>query len=89
MMLNALIGNLSLSGGVFVGGGKFNGVSDGPRYNMNSFAGKVKPSGLSIARSKTAYEASEEYRDKIAGGQSLIQPKRRGIPLWQASLPNC
>lgn len=30
MMLNALIGNLSLSGGVFVGGGKFNGVSDGP-----------------------------------------------------------
>ncbi len=29
-MLNALIGNLSLSGGVFVGGGKFNGVSDGP-----------------------------------------------------------
>ncbi len=56
---------------------------------MNSFAGKVKPSGLSIARSKTAYKASEEYRDKIAGGQSLIQPKRHGIPLWQASLPNC
>ena len=25
MMLNALIGNLSLEGGVFVGGGKFNG----------------------------------------------------------------
>ena len=70
MMLNALIGNLSLEGGVFVGGGKFNGATDGPRYNMASFPGKVKPKGLSIARSKTAYESSEEYRDKVAAGRS-------------------
>ncbi|MGQ6186229.1 hypothetical protein ACUNGU_25040, partial [Serratia sp. IR-2025] len=27
MMLNVLIGNLSLAGGVFVGGGKFNGFA--------------------------------------------------------------
>lgn len=86
MMLNALIGNLSLSGGVFVGGGKFNGVSDGPRYNMNSFAGKVKPSGLSIARSKTAYEASEEYRDKIAGGQSPYPAKAPWYPFVAGQL---
>jgi tetrathionate reductase subunit A len=52
---------------VFVGGGKFNGATDGPRYNLESFAGKVKP-GLSIARSKTAYESSEEYRSKAAAG---------------------
>lgn len=55
---------------------------------MNSFAGKVKPSGLSIARSKTAYEASEEYRDKIAGGQSPYPAKAPWYPLWQASLLN-
>lgn len=85
MMLNALIGNLSLEGGVFVGGGKFNGATDGPRYNMDSFAGKVKPKGLSIARSKTAYESSEEYRNKVAAGQSPSRPKPRGIRLSPVS----
>ncbi|QUI97408.1 hypothetical protein KCP76_23845 [Salmonella enterica subsp. enterica serovar Weltevreden] len=40
----ALTANPSLSGGVFAAR-TFNGVSDGPRYNMNSFTGKVKPSG--------------------------------------------
>lgn len=88
MMLNALIGNLSLEGGVFVGGGKFNGATDGPRYNMDSFAGKVKPKGLSIARSKTAYESSEEYRNKVAAGQSPSRLRPRGIRLSQVSLPN-
>lgn len=70
MMLNALSGNLSLRGGVFVGGGKFNGVTDGPRYNMVSFSGKVKPQGLHIARSNSAYETSVEYQQKVAAGQS-------------------
>ena len=70
MMLNALIGNLSLEGGVFVGGGKFNGVTDGPRYNLATFPGMVKPKGLNIGRSKAAYESSDEYREKVAAGQS-------------------
>ncbi len=86
MMLNALIGNLSLEGGVFVGGGKFNGATDGPRYNMDSFAGKIKPKGLSIARSKTAYESSEEYRNKVAAGQSPFPAKAPWYPFVAGQL---
>lgn len=86
MMLNALIGNLSLEGGVFVGGGKFNGATDGPRYNMDSFVGKVKPKGLSIARSKTAYESSEEYRHKVAAGQSPFPAKAPWYPFVAGQL---
>ncbi|WP_336221966.1 tetrathionate reductase subunit TtrA [Citrobacter amalonaticus] len=86
MMLNALIGNLSLEGGVFVGGGKFNGAMDGPRYNMDSFPGKVKPKGLSIARSKTAYESSEEYRHKVATGRSPFPAKAPWYPFVAGQL---
>lgn len=86
MMLNALIGNLSLEGGVFVGGGKFNGATDGPRYNMDSFPGKVKPQGLSIARSKTAYESSEEYRNKVAAGVSPFPAKAPWYPFVAGQL---
>ncbi|VAP92284.1 Tetrathionate reductase subunit A [Klebsiella pneumoniae] len=70
MMLNVLLGNMSLSGGVFVGGGKFNGEVNGPCYNLEQFPGKVMPKGLSIARSKADYEKSDEYKNKIASGQS-------------------
>ncbi|MDH8147130.1 tetrathionate reductase subunit TtrA [Klebsiella pneumoniae] len=86
MMLNALIGNLSLEGGVFIGGGKFNGATDGPRYNMDSFPGKVKPKGLSIARSKTAYESSEEYRNKVAAGKSPFPAKAPWYPFVAGQL---
>lgn len=70
MMLNVLLGNMSLSGGVFVGGGKFNGEVNGPCYNLEQFPGKVAPKGLNIARSKADYAQSEEYQAKIAAGQS-------------------
>lgn len=40
IMLNALIGNMNLKGGVSVGGGKFNGANDGPCYKMDSFLAK-------------------------------------------------
>ncbi|EMN3919787.1 tetrathionate reductase subunit TtrA [Citrobacter farmeri] len=86
MMLNALIGNLSLEGGVFVGGGKFNGATDGPRYNMADFPGKVKPKGLSIARSKTAYESSEEYRENLAAGRSPFPAKAPWYPFVAGQL---
>ncbi|WP_391487607.1 tetrathionate reductase subunit TtrA [Leclercia tamurae] len=70
MMLNVLLGNMSLSGGVFVGGGKFNGEMNGACYNLEQFPGKVAPKGLNIARSKADYASSEEYQAKIAAGQS-------------------
>lgn len=70
MMLNVLLGNMSLNGGVFVGGGKFNGEANGPCYNLEQFPGKVAPKGLNIARSKADYASSEEYQANIAAGQS-------------------
>lgn len=84
-MLNALIGNLNLKGGVSVGGGKFNGAIDGPRYNMDSFKGKIKPKGMVLSRSKAAYEQSDEYRERIAKGSLLILLKHRGIRLPQGN----
>ncbi|HDL6952925.1 TPA: tetrathionate reductase subunit TtrA [Yersinia enterocolitica] len=70
MMLNAMIGNLNLKGGVSVGGGKFDGFADGPRYQLATFVGMVKPKGLPLSRSKQPYEKSEEYQQKIQQGQS-------------------
>lgn len=86
MMLNVLLGNLSLEGGVFVGGGKFNGVTDGPCYNMVHFPGKIAPKGLSIARSKTAYETSDEYREKVASGKSPWPAKAPWYPFVAGQL---
>lgn len=86
MMLNVLIGNMSLSGGVFLGGGQFNGVSDGPRYNLVSFPGQVKPKGLNIARSNTAYETSDEYREKVAAGVSPWPAKAPWYPFVAGQL---
>ncbi len=70
MMLNAMIGNLNLKGGVSVGGGKFDGFADGPCYQLATFVGMVKPKGLPLSRSKQPYEKSEEYQQKIQQGQS-------------------
>ncbi|CNF14624.1 tetrathionate reductase subunit TtrA [Yersinia enterocolitica] len=70
MMLNAMIGNLNLKGGVSVGGGKFDGFADGPCYQLATFVGMVKTKGLPLSRSKQPYEKSEEYQQKIQQGQS-------------------
>ncbi|WP_343529824.1 tetrathionate reductase subunit TtrA [Yokenella regensburgei] len=86
MMLNVLIGNMSLEGGVFVGGGKFNGVADGPRYNMQDFPGKLKPKGLNIARSNAAYEESDEYKAKTAAGASPFPARAPWYPFVAGQL---
>ncbi|HDS6398718.1 TPA: tetrathionate reductase subunit TtrA [Proteus mirabilis] len=86
IMLNALIGNLNLKGGVSVGGGKFNGAIDGPRYNMDSFKGKIKPKGMVLSRSKAAYEQSDEYRERIAKGESPYPAKAPWYPFAAGQL---
>ncbi|MDN0086033.1 tetrathionate reductase subunit TtrA [Yersinia nurmii] len=80
MMLNALIGNLNLKGGVSVGGGKFDGFADGPRYQLASFPGQVKSRGLSLSRSKQPYEKSEEYQKKLAIGEPPYPAKGPWYP---------
>ncbi len=68
---------------MFVGGGKFNGFAEGPRYNLVEFPGLVKPKGLNIARSKAAYETSDEYREKW---RRAFHPGRPGRPGIRSSL---
>lgn len=53
---------------------------------MASFPGNVKPKGLSIARSKTAYESSEEYRNKVAAGISPFPAKAPWYPFVAGQL---
>lgn len=86
MMLNVLLGNMSLSGGVFVGGGKFNGEASGPRYDLAQFPGKVAPKGLNIARSKADYAQSDEYREKLAGQHSPWPAKAPWYPFAAGQL---
>lgn len=80
MMLNALIGNVGVKGGVFVGGGQFDGLADGPRYKLKSFPGQVKAKGINYARSKEAYENSDEYRLKLAAGKNPYPAKAPWYP---------
>ena len=86
MMLNVLLGNMSLSGGVFVGGGKFNGEVNGACYNLEKFPGKVAPKGLNIARSKADYATSQEYQQKVAAGQSPWPAKAPWYPFVAGQL---
>lgn len=86
MMLNVLMGNMSLTGGVFVGGGKFNGEVNGACYNLAKFPGKVAPEGINIARSKADYAKSDEFREKVAAGQSPWPAKAPWYPFVAGQL---
>ncbi|OZC34770.1 tetrathionate reductase subunit A [Marinobacter vinifirmus] len=69
-MLNVLAGSFNHKGGVAKGGGSFNGVGKGPRYDLADFPGKVGPKGIFLSRSRFPYEKSSEYKRKVASGQS-------------------
>jgi tetrathionate reductase subunit A len=69
VMLNTLIGNLNRKGGTLVNGGSFKDVGEGPRYNLESFAGEVKPSGMPLGRN-VPYEKTSEFKRKKADGKA-------------------
>ena len=69
-MLNLLAGSFNQKGGAVLGGGKYNGMGKGPRYNLADFPGKVGPKGIFLSRSKFPYEKSSEYKLKLASGKS-------------------
>jgi tetrathionate reductase subunit A len=68
MMLNALIGNLNWKGGLVMNGGPFKDAGEGPRYNLESFPGMVKPSGVPLGRN-VPYERTTEFSHKKASGK--------------------
>ncbi len=65
--LNTLIGNLNRKGGTFVGAGGFNPYA-GPRYQLETFPGEVKPSGVPLSRN-FPYEKTTEFKEKKAAGK--------------------
>lgn len=69
MMLNTLIGNLNRQGGTLVSGGRFKDAGAGPRYNLASFAGAIKPGGIPIGRN-VPYEKTSEFKRKKASGKA-------------------
>ena len=69
LMLNTLIGNLNRKGGTLISGGSFKDSGDGPRYNLESFAGAIKPGGMPIGRNEP-YEKTSEFKRKKADGKA-------------------
>lgn len=77
LTLNTLVGNLNRKGGQLMGGGGFRDAGPGPRYDLDSFPGKVKFSGTPIGRN-VPYERSAEFARKKAAGT----PYPADAPWW-------
>ncbi len=69
-VINLLVGSVNMKGGYAHGGGKFNGTTKGPRYDLADFPGRRKPQGVFLSRSRFPYEKTSEYRRKVAAGES-------------------
>lgn len=65
--LNALIGNLNWKGGFVVNGGGFKDAGAGPRYDLETFPGAIKPKGTPLGRN-VPYEKSAEFARRKAEG---------------------
>jgi len=66
--LNVLIGNANWAGGFVANGGGFPDSGAGPRYNLESFPGMVKPAGTPLGRN-VPYEKSSEFARRKAEGK--------------------
>ncbi|MGO2133631.1 MAG: molybdopterin dinucleotide binding domain-containing protein [Halomonas sp.] len=75
LMLNLLAGSFNRQGGYAVGGGKFNGTGNGPRYDLSDFPGKRGPQGIFVSRSRFAYEDTSEYKRKVEAGENPYPAK--------------
>ena len=69
-MLNTLIGNLNVRGGLVLDAGPFGPFGKGPRYNFAQFEGKIAPQGVALSRHRFRYEASSEYKRKRDAGDN-------------------
>lgn len=76
-MLNTLVGNLNVDGGLVLDAGPFPPYGPGPRYNIAGFANRATPKGVALSRNRFPYEKSSEFKRKKAAGQ----------PVYPASAP--
>lgn len=68
-MLNTLVGNLNVKGGLVLDAGPFGPFGPGPRYDFR-FKGQAQPKGLALSRNRMAYEQSSEYKRRVAAGEN-------------------
>ncbi len=83
-MLNTLVGNLNVSGGLVLDAGPFGPFGPGPRYNFATFAGKVQPKGVALSRHRFPYEKTSEFRRKKESGQSPYPARAPWYPAVDA-----
>ncbi len=62
-LLNVLIGSVGMKGGYLPGGGAAASWRKG-NYELTTFPGKLKPSGVKISRELGKYEMTAEYQQK-------------------------
>lgn len=80
-MLNVLIGNLNVKGGVAMGEGAFGPFGQGPRYNFAQFEGRRQPKGVSLSRHRSVrYESTSEFRRKVEAGEPPYPAKAPWYP---------
>ncbi|QUS42192.1 tetrathionate reductase subunit TtrA [Tardiphaga alba] len=80
-MLNVLIGNLNVKGGVVMSEGAFGPFGPGPRYNFAQFAGRRQPKGVSLSRHRSfRYENTSEHKRKVAAGEPPYPAKAPWYP---------
>lgn len=80
-MLNTLVGNLNVEGGLVLDAGPFGPFGPGPKYNFANFPGKVDPKGVALSRNRFPYEKTSEYRRKKETGQSPYPAPAPWYPL--------
>jgi len=79
-MLNTLVGNLNVKGGLVLDAGPFGPFGPGPRYDFR-FAGQKPPQGIALSRTRVPYETTSEYKQKVAAGESPYPTKAPWYPL--------
>lgn len=84
-MLNTLIGNLNVKGGLVLDAGPFGPFGPGPRYDFR-FPGQAQPKGLSLARNRLAYEKSSEYKRRLAAGEDPYPAPAPWYPIVNGTL---
>ncbi len=83
LSINALLGNINWKGGFVGNGGGFKDDGEGPRYNLDSFPGMVKPAGTPLGRNipyeKTAEFARRKAADKPYPASAPWFPNAPGL----------
>ena len=79
MTLNALIGSLNYKGGFAFNAGGFRDANPGPRYNLATFEGEVKPKGIPLGRN-VPYERTSEFKKRKEAGEKPYPAKDQWFP---------